>query len=161
MFAPPNSGEGWQRVTLTLLVVLTFLCGVIVGALLSAGTCAELDSSGWGQYNPVQAAVSMWRTSQNPWVHLLAPGTAHASAAGALSFVGIGVSGAAYLLGMPGLGRLGQSMIRKYEATTAMNTQMMQELLKETKTPVRKIAARMSAGSPLVDSRKSFTGSPL
>ena len=38
---------------------------------------------------------------------------------------------------------------------------MIQELLRETKTPVRKIAARMSAGSPLVDSRKSPTESPL
>ena len=93
VFATTKSGEGWQRITFTLLVVFTFLCGVLVGGLLGAGTCSELDSSGWGQYNPVQAAVSMWRTSQNPWVQLLSPGTAHASAEGALSFVGIGCLG--------------------------------------------------------------------
>ena len=77
----------------------------------------------------------MWRTSQNPWVQLLAPGTAHASAAGALSFVGVGVSGVAYLMKMPGLGRLGQGVIRKYETSTATNTQLIQDLWKETRTP--------------------------
>ena len=102
--------EGWRRCTLTLLWAFTFLCGFLVGVLVGSGTCSDLDSQGWGQWNPVQAAVSMCRTSQNPWVQLLAPGTAHASAAGALSFVGVGVSGVAYLMKMPGLGRLGQGM---------------------------------------------------
>ena len=94
--------EGWRKCTLTLPWTFTCLCGFLVGILVGAGTCSDLDSHGCGQWNPVQAAVSMWRTSQNPWVQLLAPGTAQASAAGALSFVGVGVSGVAYLMKMPG-----------------------------------------------------------
>ena len=144
-----NSNEdGWKKCTLTLLWAFTFLCGFLGGTLVGAGTCSDLDSQGWGQWNTVQAAVSMWRTSQNPWVQLLAPGAAQASAAGALSFVGVGVSGVAYLMKMPGLGRIGLGMIRRYETSTAMNTQL---------TPVKRMVARMTAGSPLVAFRNSLT----
>ena len=119
-----SDDDGWRRCTLSLLWVFTFLCGLLVGILVGAGTCSDLDSQGWGQWNPVQAAVSMWRTSQNPWVQLLAPGTAQASAAGALSFLGVGLSGVAYLMKMPGVGSIGMGMIRRYETSTAMNTQL-------------------------------------
>ena len=59
-----NSNEdGWRKRTLALLWAFTLICGFLVGILVGAGTCADLGSQGWGQWNPVQAAVSMWRTS--------------------------------------------------------------------------------------------------
>ena len=102
MYVSIGNDDGWSKCPFALLWALRFIWGLCVGVLVGAGTCSDLDSQGWGQWNPVQAAVSMWRTSQNPWVQLLAPGTAQASAAGALSFVGVGVSGVAYLMKMPG-----------------------------------------------------------
>ena len=45
-----NSNEdGWKTCTLTLLWAFTFICGFLVGILVGAGTCSDLDSQGWGQ----------------------------------------------------------------------------------------------------------------
>ena len=62
---------------------------------------------------------------------------------------------------MPGLGRIGLGMIRRYETSTTMNTQLIQELSRPVNTPVKGVTARMTAGSPLVASRQSLTAPPM
>ena len=66
-----SDDDGWRRCILSLLWVFTFLCGLLVGILVGAGACSDLDSQGWGQWNPIQAALSMWRscTTHNCFWH--------------------------------------------------------------------------------------------